>query len=39
VSRDEALEILEADAKRGKLDPWLVATFVEEKVWISPGAL
>ncbi len=38
VTRDDSFAILENDAKAGKLDPWLVKTFIEEKVWISPGS-
>jgi 3',5'-cyclic-nucleotide phosphodiesterase len=37
VTRDDAFAILEADARHGKLDAWLVKAFIEEKVWISPG--
>ncbi len=38
VSREGALKILEAEAREGLLDPWLVETFVAEKVWVPSGA-
>jgi len=34
VPRERAIGILEDEAREGKLDPWLVKTFVDEKVWI-----
>lgn len=34
VPREGALRILEAEAKEGKLDPWLVETFTREKIWL-----
>jgi HD-GYP domain-containing protein (c-di-GMP phosphodiesterase class II) len=33
VSRDASLAILEEEARQGLLDPWLVRTFIDEKVW------
>ena len=38
VPRDEALGILEAEARREHLDRWLVETFIREKVWIAVAA-
>src|SRR5205085_5488478 len=38
VTRDDAFSILQAEARQGKLDAWLVQTFIEEKVWIFPGS-
>ncbi len=35
VPRDAALSILESEAKRDRLDAWLVAAFIEGKVWTS----
>jgi HD-GYP domain-containing protein (c-di-GMP phosphodiesterase class II) len=35
VPRDIALRILQDEAKEGGLDPWLVKTFIEEKIWIA----
>jgi HD-GYP domain-containing protein (c-di-GMP phosphodiesterase class II) len=37
VSRDAALGILEEEAKRDRLDPWIVSAFIEGKVWKSLG--
>ena len=37
VPRDDALAILEAEARLGKLDRWLVDAFVGAKVWGSPA--
>ena len=37
VPRDRALEILEAEAARDKLDRWMVSAFIEGKVWKSLG--
>ena len=33
VPREASLGILEDEARRGLLDPWMVRTFVDEKVW------
>jgi HD-GYP domain-containing protein (c-di-GMP phosphodiesterase class II) len=38
VPRDAALGILEGEAKRDRLDPWMVAAFIEGKVWKSLGS-
>jgi HD-GYP domain-containing protein (c-di-GMP phosphodiesterase class II) len=38
VGRDDAFDILNAEARAGRLDPWLVNTFIEGGVWISPGS-
>jgi hypothetical protein len=35
VPREGALRILEDEAREGGLDPWLVKTFIEEKIWIA----
>ena len=35
MPRDRALEILEAEAAREKLDLWLVKTFIEGRVWTA----
>ena len=35
VPRDAALGILEGEARRDRLDPWMVAAFIEGKVWTS----
>lgn len=35
VPRDRALEILEAEAAREKLDRWMVRTFIEGRVWAA----
>jgi HD-GYP domain-containing protein (c-di-GMP phosphodiesterase class II) len=35
VSRDRALEILEAEAAHEKLDRWMVKTFIEGRVWAA----
>ncbi len=35
VPRDAALGILEGEAKRDRLDSWMVAAFIEGKVWTS----
>ncbi len=35
VARDGALEILEAETRGGRLDRWLVSTFIAEKVWAA----
>jgi len=37
VPRDAALSILEAEARQGKLDRWLVETFISAKLW-GPSA-
>ena len=37
VPRDRALEILEAEASRDKLDRWMVSAFIEGRVWKSLG--
>jgi HD-GYP domain-containing protein (c-di-GMP phosphodiesterase class II) len=37
VPRDTALRILEDEAREGLLDPWLVAVFVSEKIWVPMG--
>src|SRR5262249_17892014 len=34
VPREEALKIMEAEARHGRLDAWMVETFVVEKVWV-----
>ena len=33
MPRERALEVLEAEAERDKLDRWLVRTFIEGRVW------
>ena len=33
VPRDRALEILEAEAAKDKVDRWMVRTFIEGRVW------
>jgi response regulator RpfG family c-di-GMP phosphodiesterase len=35
MPRDRALEILEAEAERNKLDRWMVRTFIEGRVWAA----
>jgi HD-GYP domain-containing protein (c-di-GMP phosphodiesterase class II) len=35
VPRERALEILEAEAAREKLDRWMVRTFIEGRVWAA----
>jgi HD-GYP domain-containing protein (c-di-GMP phosphodiesterase class II) len=35
VPREAALGILEGEAKRDRLDPWMVAAFIEGRVWTS----
>jgi HD-GYP domain-containing protein (c-di-GMP phosphodiesterase class II) len=35
VPRDAALDILEGEAKRDRLDSWMVTAFIEGKVWTS----
>ncbi|MEO6324389.1 MAG: HD domain-containing phosphohydrolase [Thermoanaerobaculia bacterium] len=35
VPRERALKILEDESTSGKLDPWLVQTFISERVWLS----
>ena len=35
VPRDAALGILEEEAKRDRLDPWMVSAFIEGRVWKS----
>lgn len=35
VPRDAALGILEGEAKRDRLDPWMVSAFIEGKIWQS----
>ena len=37
VPHDRALEVLEAEAGRDKLDRWLVRTFIEGRVWLALG--
>lgn len=37
VPREKALAILQDEARDGKLDEWLVATFISEKVWVPLG--
>jgi 3',5'-cyclic-nucleotide phosphodiesterase len=37
VALDAALGILEAEARRGHLDRWLVEVFIAEKVWAAIG--
>ena len=37
VPREGALRILEAEARDGLLEPWLVETFIAEKVWVPAG--
>lgn len=37
VPRDAALSILEGEARQGKLDRWLVETFIGGKVWGPPA--
>ncbi|MCL4809610.1 MAG: GAF domain-containing protein, partial [Thermoanaerobaculia bacterium] len=37
VPRDKALRILEDEGRAGLLDPWLVAVFVSEKIWVPMG--
>jgi HD-GYP domain-containing protein (c-di-GMP phosphodiesterase class II) len=38
VAHDGALGILEAEARRGLLDRWLVSAFIAEKVWATIGS-
>jgi hypothetical protein len=33
--RDAALGILEGEARRDRFDSWMVAAFIEGKVWTS----
>jgi HD-GYP domain-containing protein (c-di-GMP phosphodiesterase class II) len=35
VPRDAALGILESEARRGRVDSWMVSAFIEGKVWTS----
>jgi HD-GYP domain-containing protein (c-di-GMP phosphodiesterase class II) len=35
VAREGALEILEAEARRGRVDRWIVSVFISEKVWTA----
>jgi HD-GYP domain-containing protein (c-di-GMP phosphodiesterase class II) len=35
VARDAALGILEEEAKRDRLDPWMVSAFIEGRVWLA----
>jgi HD-GYP domain-containing protein (c-di-GMP phosphodiesterase class II) len=35
VPCDGALEILESEAREGRLDRWLVSTFISEKIWAT----
>lgn len=37
VAAERALGILEEEARRGLLDPWLVETFIAQKVWSVLG--
>jgi HD-GYP domain-containing protein (c-di-GMP phosphodiesterase class II) len=37
VPREKALRILEDEGRAGFLDPWLVAVFVSEKIWVPAG--
>ena len=37
VPREKALRILEDEGRAGLLDPWLVAVFVSEKLWVPAG--
>ncbi|MBK9374129.1 MAG: GAF domain-containing protein [Holophagales bacterium] len=37
VPREKALRILEDEGRAGLLDPWLVAVFVSEKIWVPAG--
>jgi HD-GYP domain-containing protein (c-di-GMP phosphodiesterase class II) len=37
VSRDAALGILEGEARRDRLDPWMVSAFIEGRVWHALG--
>ncbi|MDL1949793.1 GAF domain-containing protein [Acidobacteria bacterium ACD] len=37
VPREGALKILEAEARDGLLEPWLVEVFISEKVWVPAG--
>ena len=37
VALDAALGILEAEARRGHLDRWLVEAFIAEKIWAAIG--
>jgi HD-GYP domain-containing protein (c-di-GMP phosphodiesterase class II) len=39
IPREASLGILEEEARQGLLDPWLVKTFIDERVWASGGAL
>ena len=38
VTREASLGILEEEARQGLLDPWLVRTFIDERVWVSGGS-
>jgi HD-GYP domain-containing protein (c-di-GMP phosphodiesterase class II) len=35
VPQERALRILQDESKEGKLDPWLVGTFISERIWLS----
>ena len=35
LAHDGALEILEAEARLGRLDRWLVSAFISEKIWAA----
>jgi HD-GYP domain-containing protein (c-di-GMP phosphodiesterase class II) len=37
MPRDRALEVLETEASRDKLDQWLVRTFIEGQIWLALG--
>jgi HD-GYP domain-containing protein (c-di-GMP phosphodiesterase class II) len=37
MPRERALEILEAEAARDKLDRWMVRAFIEGRVWLALG--
>jgi HD-GYP domain-containing protein (c-di-GMP phosphodiesterase class II) len=37
MAHDGALGVLEAEARRGHLDRWLVSAFIAEKIWVAIG--
>ena len=37
VSQETSLGIPEEEARQGMLDPWMVRSFVDEKVWSTGG--